>query len=68
SQASWNPQNLSESTIQILRDPGWSLKWIGSLLIVTGVFLMFYVKRFRRPAGQGKTTRREARPAEVMAA
>ncbi len=49
SQASWNPENLGQSTIQILRDPGWSLKWIGSLLIVTGVFLLFYVKQFRRP-------------------
>ena len=38
SQASWNPDNLGQSTIQILRDPGWLAKWIGSLLIVTGVF------------------------------
>ncbi len=68
SQASWNPQNLGQSTVQILRDPGWLLKWIGSLLIVTGVFLMFYVKQFRRPTGAGKPTRREARPAEAMAA
>jgi hypothetical protein len=49
SQASWNPENLGQSTIQILRDPGWLLKWIGSLLIVTGVFFLFYVKKFRRP-------------------
>jgi hypothetical protein len=52
SQASWNPENLGQSTIQILRDPGWSLKWIGSLLVVTGVFLMFYVKKFRRPSAR----------------
>lgn len=49
SQASWNPENLDQSTIQILRDPGWLLKWIGSLLIVTGIFMMFYLKGFRRP-------------------
>jgi hypothetical protein len=49
SQASWNPENLGQSTIQILRDPGWLLKWIGSLLIVTGIFLMFYVRGFRKP-------------------
>jgi hypothetical protein len=24
-----------------LRDQGWLLKWVGSLLIVTGVFIMF---------------------------
>ena len=49
SQASWNPENLGQSTIQILRDPGWLLKWIGSLLIVSGIFMLFYVKQFRRP-------------------
>ena len=49
SQASWNPENLGQSTIQILRDPGWLLKWIGSLLIVTGIFMMFYLKGFRKP-------------------
>ena len=50
SQASWNPENLGQSTIQILRDPGWLLKWIGSLLVVSGIFMLFYVKKFRRPA------------------
>jgi hypothetical protein len=50
SQASWNPENLGQSTIQILRDPGWLLKWIGSLLIVSGIFMLFYVKKFRRPS------------------
>lgn len=48
SQASWNPDNLGQSTIQILRDPGWLLKWIGSLLIVSGVFMMFYLRPYRR--------------------
>jgi hypothetical protein len=50
SQASWNPENLGQSTIQILRDPGLLLKWIGSLLIVSGIFMLFYVKQFRRPS------------------
>jgi len=49
SQASWNPENLGQSTVQILRDPGWLLKWIGSLLICTGIFMLFYMKQFRRP-------------------
>ncbi len=48
SQASWNPENLGQSTIQILRDPGWLLKWIGSLLVVSGVFMMFYLRPYRR--------------------
>ncbi|MFL6530715.1 MAG: hypothetical protein ACJ8KX_09620 [Chthoniobacterales bacterium] len=51
SQASWNPENLAQSSIQILRDPGWLLKWVGSLLITSGIFMLFYVKKFRRPMG-----------------
>jgi hypothetical protein len=48
SQASWNPENLGQSTVQSLRDPGWLLKWIGSLLVVTGVFMMFYLQPYRK--------------------
>jgi hypothetical protein len=48
SQASWNPENLGQSTVQILRDPGWILKWIGSLLVVIGVFMMFYLQPYRK--------------------
>jgi hypothetical protein len=48
SQASWNPENLNQSTVQILRDPGWLLKWVGSLLVVTGVFMMFYLRPYRK--------------------
>jgi hypothetical protein len=48
SQASWNPENLGQSTVQILRDPGWLLKWIGSLLVVIGVFMMFYLQPYRK--------------------
>lgn len=44
SQASWNPENLSQSSVQILRDPGWSLKWIGSLILCIGIFMLFYLK------------------------
>ena len=35
-------------SVQILRDPGWLLKWTGSLLVVTGVFMMFYLQPYRR--------------------
>jgi hypothetical protein len=34
--------------VQILRDPGWLLKWIGSLLVVIGVFMMFYLQPYRK--------------------
>ena len=50
SQASWNPENLGQSTVQILRDPGWLLKWVGSLLVCAGIYMLFYTKRFRRPS------------------
>jgi hypothetical protein len=51
SQASWNPEDLDESTIQVLRDPGWIPKWVGSLVITAGIYIIFYTKpyRFRRP-------------------
>jgi hypothetical protein len=42
SQANWNPQNLNETTLQVLYDPGWPLKWIGSLGICLGIATMFY--------------------------
>jgi len=44
SQAEWNPQDLSETTLQVLFDPGWILKWIGSLAICVGIGVMFYWK------------------------
>ena len=50
SQAQWSPNDLNQSTIQILRDPGWLFKWIGSLLICAGIFTLFYL----RPARHSK--------------
>ncbi len=44
SQASWNPEDLGETTLQVLYDPGWMLKWIGSLMICAGITVMFYLK------------------------
>ncbi len=63
SQASWNPDNLNQSTVQILRDPGWSLKWMGSLCIVAGVFSLFYLRpdpeNLRRsPGAQSEANRK----------
>jgi hypothetical protein len=54
SQASWNPENLSQSVIQILRDPGWILKWIGSMFIVSGIFTLFYLRPGPNLAPRGK--------------
>ncbi len=44
SQAEWNPDDLKETTLQVLYDPGWLLKWIGSLAICAGIATMFYLR------------------------
>lgn len=49
SQAGWDPQNLNRTTLQVLHDPGWLLKWCGSLLMVVGIFSMFYLRREPAP-------------------
>jgi hypothetical protein len=67
SQASWNPENLNQSTVQILRDPGWCLKWIGSLLVVAGVFMMFYLRPYRKQTVGEPITPTGAKPREQRA-
>ena len=44
SQAKWNPNDLGETTLQVSRDPGWPMKWFGSLLVCVGMVGMFYLK------------------------
>jgi hypothetical protein len=44
SQASWNPDNLKQSSVQVLLDPGWFFKWTGSLMVCAGIFTMFYLR------------------------
>ena len=70
SQASWNPENLDQSTVQILRDPGWLLKWVGSVLICTGIFMLFYLKGFRRPSSTTAPValRKRARETDLVSA
>ncbi len=43
-QASWNPGDLQQSTLQLKREPWWitSLTWLGSVLVVGGIAVMFY--------------------------
>jgi hypothetical protein len=73
SQASWNPDNLDQSSVQILRDPGWLLKWTGSLLVVVGVFMMFYLQPYRKQTeGEpitptGPTPKKQKQEAEPIA-
>ncbi|MDD4932823.1 MAG: cytochrome C biogenesis protein ResB [Methylacidiphilaceae bacterium] len=51
SQASWNPRDLQETTLQVLYDPGWPFKWIGSILICGGILLMFLHRGARQDPG-----------------
>ncbi|WP_299492203.1 cytochrome c biogenesis protein ResB [Acaryochloris sp. IP29b_bin.137] len=43
-QASWNPGDLNQSTLQVKREPLWvtALTWNGALLTVLGIGVMFY--------------------------
>ena len=52
SQASWNPNDLTQSSVQILRDPGWLGKWVGSLIFSMGLITLFI---FRRPSVREKS-------------
>lgn len=61
SQASWNPNDLTQSSVQILRDPGWLGKWVGSLIFSAGLVTMFI---FRRPSAQGKSVPGPTSPAQ----
>jgi hypothetical protein len=54
SQANWNPDNLNETTLQVLFDPGWPFKWTGSLGICCGIALMFYFMPKRSAAERGE--------------
>ena len=53
-QASWNPGDLSQSTLQVKREPWWvtGLTWLGSMMVTVGVAIMFYgravAKKFKK--------------------
>lgn len=49
-QASWNPGDLQQSTLQVKREPAWvtALTWIGSALVILGVAVMFYAPAITR--------------------
>jgi hypothetical protein len=47
-QASWNPDDFRQSTLQVKREPLWitALTWGGSALVVLGIAVMFYGNTF----------------------
>ena len=59
SQAGHDPEMPDYSGVQVLRDPGWMPKWVGSLMICFGIFTMFYLKPYfhgRRELKKGELT------------
>ena len=73
-QASWNPGDLKQSTLQVKREPAWitALTWIGSGLVILGLGVMFYgpaiAKKFRKPAdNQSVVTKDESKDKELTA-
>lgn len=76
-QASWNPGDLQQSTLQLKREPWWvtALTWSGSLMVVLGIGVMFYgpglmkkVKGRSRLSSEAKVEdeHREDEPATVI--
>ncbi len=55
SQSTWDPADLNRTTLQVLRDPGWPLKWIGSILVVVGIFVVFAVRGQRADVAVSQT-------------
>ena len=49
-QASWNPGDLRQSTLQVKREPTWvtALTWLGSGLVILGIAIMFYAPALTR--------------------
>lgn len=72
-QASWNPGDLQQSTLQVKREPTWvtALTWIGSALIVLGIAVMFYgpaLTRRAKPSAPASAPRLETERAEELIA
>ncbi len=53
SQASWNPNDLKYTALQVKKDPQFVtyLTWVGAVLIVGGTALMFYFRRWYDRSG-----------------
>ncbi len=65
-QASWNPGDLQQSTLQVKREPVWitALTWIGSALVILGIAVMFYAPALTRKLRQQSATKELAIAAE----
>ena len=69
-QASWNPGDLKQSTLQVKREPAWvtALTWTGSALIVCGIAVMFYGPALTRRRSKPISAATSAPPLETESA
>ena len=71
-QASWNPGDLQQSTLQVKREPACvtALTWTGSALIVCGIAVMFYgpalTRRRSKPGNAASAPQLETESAEKL--
>ncbi len=64
-QASWNPGDLKQSTLQVKREPTWvtTLTWSGSALVVLGIGVMFYAPALAKKLRQQHQETEHLQPA-----
>lgn len=68
SQASWNPNDLKYTALQVKKDPKFVtwLTWTGAILITGGIALMFYFRRWFGGGDAAGEVQNEARKVEEM--
>ena len=68
SQASWNPNDLQYTALQVKKDPRFVtwLTWTGAALIVSGIMLMFYFRRWLQRKDEGGRMKDEEQKRKVM--
>jgi hypothetical protein len=73
SQASWNPNDLKYTVLQVKKDPSYVtyLTWVGAVLIVSGIALMFWGRRWLQKKEKdegGKMKGKTRKKAEMVTA
>jgi hypothetical protein len=68
SQASWNPNDLKYTALQVKKDPLWMtyVTWTGAVLIVGGIALMFWGRGWLQGGGDGGKMKAERRQKKEM--
>ncbi|MBE9127179.1 MULTISPECIES: cytochrome c biogenesis protein ResB [unclassified Coleofasciculus] len=67
-QASWNPGDLKQSTLQVKREPAWvtALTWIGSALVILGIGVMFYGSAIVKKLGYHRRDNQQQSESETL--